>query len=340
MHGNDTDVRQRAPLRARPVRGQSTTEVIVLLALVGLAIVVAVRTLGTQVRTKYDCASEAVAATDAQAQSQACSGTGGTGEGQGEGGAPRGANPGPSFLRRILSALGFGGAPAAPPAATPSSTPATTPALTPEQVALAEARKILERLPAGKQLLDFADRNGITIELLPGDGYFFDPVGKRIVLNPPYDPEELALKFLHEVNHAIFSIDGKTADPTTMSRDEYIAKMIEEEVAGTVLPIEFKRALAEAGTPIAATFPLEAEYDAAYAQAVQDLKNANPSATPAELDKAGRDAGAAAVKDGFETGKVTASVLANGKVVTYPEYYGMAWDAEVLGAGMPAPTPP
>jgi Flp pilus assembly pilin Flp len=334
MHRNATHVRHRAALRDRIGRGQSTTEVIVLLALVGLAIVVAVRTLGTQVRTKYDCASEAVATAEASA---ACSGTAGTGEG--EGGAPRGANPGPSFFRRILSALGFGGAPAAPPAAPPSST-AAPPAQTPEQAALAEARKILERLPAGKQLLDFADRNGITIELLPGDGYFFDPVGKRIVLNPPYDPEELALKFLHEVNHAIFSIDGKTADPTTLSRDEYVARMIEEEVAGTVLPIEFKKALAQAGTPIAATFPLEAEYDAAYAQAVQDLKNANPSATPSELDKAGRDAGAAAVKNGFETGKVTASVLANGKVVTYPEYYGMEWDAQVLGAGMPSSPPP
>lgn len=332
-----TDVRHRVPVRWRASGGQSTTEVIVLLALVGLAIVVAVRTLGTQVRTKYDCASEAVATSEASA---ACSGTGNTGESQGGEGAPRGVNPGPSFLRRILSALGFGGSPAAPPAAPPSATPASTPALTPEQAAFAEARKILERLPAGKQLLDFADRNGITVELQPGDGYFFDPVGKRIVLNPPYDPEELALKFLHEVNHAIFSIDGKTADPTTMSRDDYVAKMIEEEVAGTVLPIEFKRALAEAGTPITATFPLEAEYDAAYTKAVQDRKNANPSATPAELDKAGREAGAAAVKDGFETGKVTASVLANGKVVTYPEYYGMDWDARVLGAGMPVPTPP
>jgi hypothetical protein len=213
--------------------------------------------------------------------------------------------------------------------------PSNASRLPPEQVAFADARSKLEKMPAGKAFLDLMDKNGIRVEFDASDGYYYDDTNKRIVLNPPYNADDMLLKYLHEANHAIYAIDGKTADPTTMSRDDYIAKMIEEETVGTVLPIEMAKELAKAGHPVLAAFPLEQEYYAAYNQATQDLLQKNPNAAPAELDSAGRQAGDDAVKAGFETGKVIVSRDINGTQYTYKDYYGMKWDQAVLGAGLP-----
>ncbi len=62
----------------------------------------------------------------------------------------------------------------------------------------------------------------------------------------------------------------------------------------------------------------------AYNTAVTDFRAANPAATPAQLEAAGRAAGRQAVLDGFNNG----TVVAGNSIppLTYPQYYGGAWD--------------
>jgi hypothetical protein len=301
---------------------------IIMIVLVALAVVVSVRVFGTRLRTSYDCTSQSVAS--GKGLPEGCTGTD---AGKKADAAARDLNLPAPLLKRILAALGFSRFPQPAPAQGPGNAPPLTPA----QSAFADARSKLEKIPAGKQFLDFLDKNNVTVEFQTGPGGSYDKTNKKIVLGEPYTADELLLSFLHEGNHAIFDIDGKTADaePITMSREDYIARMIEEEVVGTVLPIEMAKELAKAGHPVIATFPLEREYYAAYTKATQDLQQANPNATPAELDSAGRQAGFEAVKAGFENGTVISSVRSNGTFETYPDFYGHRWDSKVLGAGVP-----
>jgi len=191
----------------------------------------------------------------------------------------------------------------------------------------------------------------MPIEYDPSDGYYYHPGLRKIILDAN-TAELIALKLAHEANHAKAAAEGKTPDVNRETRDNYVKKMLKEEIVGTVGPIELKRALAKKGKTITATFPLEKEYNEAYKKAVDALKKSKPGATEAELDAAGKKAGYEAVKKGFETGKVVTSVRTcstshaackvdgdcpSGQACvnnSYPVYYGDEWDKK-----HPRPTP-
>jgi hypothetical protein len=214
----------------------------------------------------------------------------------------------------------------APAATKPPAPPPSTPAPTPDFAKqLEEAKKLLKETPEGAAIVKFLEDTKMPVEYDSSDGYYYHPTLKKIVLDAN-TAELMALKLAHEANHAMAAAAGKTPDINKETRDDYVRKMLEEEVVGTVGPIELKLALAKKGKTITATFPLEGEYVAAYNKAVEDIKKSNPSATDADLEAAGRKAGYEAVKKGFETGKVVASVKVGGRSLTYPEYYGKSWD--------------
>jgi len=192
----------------------------------------------------------------------------------------------------------------APAAATPA--PAATPDFAKQ---LEEAKKLLKETPEGAAIVKFLEDTKMPVEYDSSDGYYYHPTLKKIVLDAN-TAELMALKLAHEANHAMAAAAGKTPDINKETRDDSGRKL----------------ALAKKGKTITATFPLEGEYVAAYNKAVEDIKKSNPSATDADLEAAGRKAGYEAVKKGFETGKVVASVKVGGRSLTYPEYYGKSWD--------------
>ncbi|NMO15539.1 hypothetical protein HPC49_07510 [Pyxidicoccus fallax] len=186
---------------------------------------------------------------------------------------------------------------------------------------LKDVKDILADSPTGAAAVKYLEDKKIPVEFADGGGSYWD--GNKIVIDRSQDPQEAALTLVHEVNHAKASIDGPKADIVNDTRGDYVQKMLDEEVRGTVDSIKAKNELVANGKNVTASFPLEKEYNDAYKQAVKDAKKKDPDLTDEQLRAIGEKAGYDAVLDGFKTGKVVTST--NGQ--TYPEYYGSAWDS-------------
>jgi hypothetical protein len=194
----------------------------------------------------------------------------------------------------------------------------------------------------GQNALDLQKKYSVTIKWQPGGGSYYDSSSKSMVLDSALNAEQVALNFVHEMNHAEFDKEGKGAhgkdkNISTMSREEYVKSMLDEEVEGTCLSIETKMELEAAGQKVSSKYPLEDEYRAAYEKATGkkadakdgDKGGAKPDAkTEAKgLDDGGKKAGRTAVLKGFEDGKV----LTSNTNEKYPDYYGKDWDKNNKG---------
>lgn len=226
--------------------------------------------------------------------------------------------------------------PASPPASLPASVPPSVPASAPAVAASVPAGPTLDGMktaladsPTGRDAIKWIEDNRIPVVIgRPGGGSTWD--GTQITLDPNESNEEAALTIVHEVNHGISDRAGASGNAATQNRNDYRNTMIAEEVKGTVKSIEAKNELVAAGGHPSATFPLEAEYNQAYQNAANAFRTANPGATPAQIDAAGKTAGTAAVDQGFRNGGVVTSNTGE----SYLDYYGKAWDnAHPAGAG-------
>ncbi|MBZ4419507.1 DUF6782 family putative metallopeptidase [Myxococcus sp. RHSTA-1-4] len=186
---------------------------------------------------------------------------------------------------------------------------------------LKDVKDILADSPTGAEAVKYLEDKKIPVEFADGGGSYWD--GNKIVIDRSQDPQEAALTLVHEINHAKASIDGPKADIVNDTRADYVQKMLDEEVRGTVDSIKAKNELVANGKNVTASFPLETEYNDAYKKAVDDAKKKDPDLTADELRAIGEKAGYDAVLDGFKTGKVVTST--NGQ--NYPDYYGSAWDS-------------
>ncbi len=185
---------------------------------------------------------------------------------------------------------------------------------------LKDIKDILADSPTGAAAVKYLEDKNIKVEFADGGGSYWD--GNKIVIDRSRPLDRNALSLVHEINHAKASIDGPKADIVKDTRADYVSKMLNEEVRGTVDSIKAKNELVAKGKKISATYPLEKEYNAAYKKAVDEAKKANPKATEAELKKIGEKAGYERVLKGFQDGEVTTSTTG----VKYPDYYGQAWD--------------
>ncbi|QSQ24504.1 hypothetical protein JY651_06000 [Pyxidicoccus parkwayensis] len=185
---------------------------------------------------------------------------------------------------------------------------------------LQDIKTLLADSPTGAAAVKYLEDKNIKVEFANGGGSYWD--GNKIVIDRSRPMERNALSLVHEINHAKASIDGPKADIVKDTRTDYVKKMLDEEVRGTVDSIKAKNELVAKGKSISATYPLEDKYNAAYKKAVDDAKKANPKATEAELKKIGEKAGYERVLKGFQDGEVTTSTTG----VKYPDYYGQAWD--------------
>lgn len=197
--------------------------------------------------------------------------------------------------------------------------------ITPEVRGWDAVEELLQQSAVGRDALRYAREHNVEVRLVPGIGSQFNPPSGPIDLNTDGGAEDMALTFVHEVNHARGAASGAQPNVSTAPRATYVNGMIAEEVDGTVASIETKRELVAAGRPVTATFPLEAEYTAAYNTASAAFAAANPGSTPAQRDAAGRAAGRQAVLDGFNNGSVIAGNTQ--PPTTYPQYYGQYWDS-------------
>jgi hypothetical protein len=189
-----------------------------------------------------------------------------------------------------------------------------------------EAEKVLKNSTTGKEALAVVAKYSIDVkEGTAGGGSEYSASANAMMIDPNENAVDVALTFVHEVNHAKAYHEGKWADPKKQSRDEYIKAEIQEEAEGTVKSIETKIELE--GTKIdvsKASFPLESQYRKAYKAAVDKAKAADATKSESDLKIIGRKAGMARVVKGFYDGEV---IISTSKApVTYPDYYGGIWD--------------
>lgn len=186
---------------------------------------------------------------------------------------------------------------------------------------LKDIKDILKDSPTGAEAIKYLEEKKVPVEFADGGGSYWD--GNKIVIDRSENAQEAALTLVHEINHARASIDGPKADIVNDTRADYVQKMLDEEVRGTVDSIKAKNELVANGKKVTASFPLETEYNDAYKKAVDAAKKKDPKLDEAQLRAIGEKAGYDAVLDGFKTGKVVTST--NNQ--NYPDYYGSAWDS-------------
>jgi hypothetical protein len=157
-----------------------------------------------------------------------------------------------------------------------------------------------------------------------GGGYFYNSSSNMMTFDSGHSVTLCALDFAHELNHAKYFHEHKSADIMTSSRKDYVQKKVEEEAEGTVKSIEEKIELEGTTINVSGTsFPLETQYRQAYKAAVDAATRKDPKLPPDKAQSIGRAAGTARVVAGFMKGEVTVSIPPN---PTYPTYYGNAWD--------------
>lgn len=184
----------------------------------------------------------------------------------------------------------------------------------------ARVEEKLKNLPSGKHAMEVRKKYKVGLALTVGAGSYFDQSANTVSVNPSKNEDEAALTYIHEMNHAEYFHKGQTATgkEKTLTKDKYVAQMLEEEAEGTVKSIE--ATVEAAGVKGAETLSgTNYALKAVYYKAVEKAKKDNPKLTPVEL----RSIGKAAVVKGFETGAVVASTSGQ----TYPEFYGQEWEA-------------
>ncbi|MBD3884275.1 DUF4157 domain-containing protein [Phormidium tenue FACHB-886] len=202
-----------------------------------------------------------------------------------------------------------------------------------------EVLSIVSRSRGGQQALQIQNR--YKVRLAPhGTSSFFEPIpGDTVYLAANQSSEQAAINYIHEMIHVEWHHTNLTVNTRikTVSRAEYVERMLLEEATAQTKAIQVKYELQEQGGFSAST-PLEREYDKAYKAAekaaVKEIQkreagkfkkgswNPEASGVKAEVKQRAEEAGFNAVIDGFRSGRVTNSV--DGK--TYPDYYGKGWD--------------
>jgi len=194
-----------------------------------------------------------------------------------------------------------------------------------------EIKKILDTIPTGKEALKLMEDYKVAVNFKAGGGSYYNSSSNSMVIDSNEAAIDSALTFVHEMNHAKYDHQKISADVKSLSRNEYVKKMVEEEAEGTVKSIEAKIELE--GTKIdvsKASFPLEQKYREVYKAAADAARAKLPKhrgligtmIDEERLKEVGRKAGNERVIKGFMDEEV---VTSNTKE-SYPNYYGKFWD--------------
>jgi len=171
---------------------------------------------------------------------------------------------------------------------------------------------LLEQSALGSTALERKTRYAVAVRYAAGGGNVYSGADNAMTLDTNRAAERLALSFVHEMNRARRRRRGMQVNVSELEREPYITSRLLEAVEGALVSIEAKGEIEAAGTDIQATYPLEAEYHAAYQAASEAGEGAD----------ACREAARARVMQGVRDGEVSTSNTG----VSYPDYYGAYWD--------------
>jgi type VI secretion system secreted protein VgrG len=194
-----------------------------------------------------------------------------------------------------------------------------------EDPAMRAIRAKLQKTPSGRHALEVYERYGVKSTFNTGTGGGYQGGSLNSMNLDPAWGDYNNTAFAHEMYHAQMENEKTTADIMNQSREDYVDTMMREEAAAKARAIQTEEELAAAGEP-QTSLSRRYSYDAGYAKGRADALAANPNATEAELEAAGRKAGEESLVNDYKTNKITPSNI-NGVVQPpYPEYYGKEWD--------------
>ena len=183
-----------------------------------------------------------------------------------------------------------------------------------------EIQRLLAGIPTGNAALMVLEDYEVSVTLEAGQGSYYVPA--HIVIDSDWGIVAAAVDLVHEATHARFRSEGLTPDPMSVTRDEYVARRIEEEAESQANAIQAKIELEAMEIDASEARPwFEMQYRSAYGEAVE-WKRTNSKTTEAELRQFGWEMGKNELIKGFTGGEAVAS---NGEL-HYSEIYGREWD--------------
>jgi hypothetical protein len=220
-----------------------------------------------------------------------------------------------------------------------ASATTTTPApLTPtDPKRIDNAKDLCKKTTGGQHAVDVIDTNKVAVAFgTSGGGAFFSASANKITLDPADSDPDQAFTLVHEATHAEYSHSGKTANTgaliVSLSKEDYVKKMLDEETEATALQIELKidlEAIPGQSLTGATEQAGEKSYRKGYKEEFDKAKAA--SKTDAEAKEAGKKGGRVLVRKDFQEG-LTIVTSTTGEA--YSVYYGKAWDnAHPSGSG-------
>ena len=338
--------------------GQATNEIIIALVLVALTAILIVGVFGREVADRYLCVARSFFTGESCTGKSAAGGNGspgrpGDGPGRGgpsgggsggpapSGGGPRsggpdGAGPGGGSPDDASSGEGAPSdddrglpAPGDPPTGQAAG---SQPPLGDAEDRQDQARDILGRTERGRAVLDFLDKNGISIILGPtGRGTVFNPNRNVIFLDSGLTAERMASAIVHEKHHAQEALAGRTANSdaaiAAIRRSDYVDRMINEESRAVTAEIRMRFELERAGV----TFPPPTDQERAFLDAYAAALRGKTDPTSRDLQKA-ENVLFNLVRRDFDDGTYRPS---NSPNETYPELYGRYYDEARARLGLP-----
>lgn len=176
--------------------------------------------------------------------------------------------------------------------------------------------KELASTERGRRILQWLHDNNIEVVIDPGatGAYYSNGV---MTLGPGHQE---AGTVIHEANHAVWDKEGRHADASSMSKDDYVSLAIEEEAEGVWLEVVYAKERRDAGETVSAD-SAEQRYDGAYQTAYDAAIASGDSVASAHAagDRAGRDA----IEQMFYDGTYVTSNTGD----PYSDYYGDYWES-------------
>lgn len=192
------------------------------------------------------------------------------------------------------------------------------PESTVEATRFQEISGILQTISTGRAALQALADYNVPVSLQDGTGSYYDSDLNLIVLDSQHSDLSAALVLVHEATHAWYRNHSLTPDPSSLTREEYVARRISQEADGQARAIEAKLELGRAGFDIShGHLWFEKQYAGSYKWAAM-----NPEIAGSKLRTAAREEGRRRLAEGLADGWVKTSV--NG--LTYADHYGGYWD--------------
>jgi hypothetical protein len=178
-------------------------------------------------------------------------------------------------------------------------------------------KAFLNGCPTGAAAVKYIEDHKLSVEFCGGHATFCRET--KIVVGDAWSAASAALSLVHEVHHARTSIEGAGANVRTDTRDDFVDKMLRDEVGAKIDAVRARNELVANGTLKPGGYG--AEYNNALKTAVDALRRENPSASETEVAAAGEKAGYDAVRKHF-----TEVARTSNSNELYPDYFRRMWD--------------